>query len=204
MAEQAKYQRYRMLADEKNLSDYRVSKEVGIAQETLSSWKRGKYIPKRDKLEKLADFFDVDIDFFFKDGLMERFARDNVAPIAERVQQIYEVSAGNGRVSSAPETKSHEDGEYAVVIGDSMYPTLHDGDLVRIIETSEVSPIDIALVKVNGDENTLKHVEITSEGVWIRGENKEAFEDRFYSMQEVLTLPVQIVGKAVEIVSRKL
>ena len=45
----ADYQRYRLLADERNLSDYRVAKEVGIAQETLSSWKNGKYIPKREK-----------------------------------------------------------------------------------------------------------------------------------------------------------
>ena len=85
-----------------------------------------------------------------------------------------------------------------------MYPTLHDGDVVRIIETSKVEPTDIALLKVNGDENTLKHIEMTSDGVWIRGENTDVFEDRFFTIEEVLTMPVQIVGKAVEIVSRKL
>ena len=85
-----------------------------------------------------------------------------------------------------------------------MLPTLRNGDVVRIIATTKVEPSDIALVKINGDENTLKHCEVTSDGLWVRGENKDVFTDRFFTMEECLTIPVQIVGKAVEIVSRKL
>lgn len=201
----ADYQRYRLLADERNLSDYRVAKEVGIAQETLSSWKNGKYIPKREKLERIADFFDVDVDFFINDdSVVERFAANNIAPVVTKFQELFEVSAGQGRTCSSPDTYSQQDGQLAKVVGDSMLPTLRNGDVVRIIATTKVEPSDIALVKINGDENTLKHCEVTSDGLWVRGENKDVFTDRFFTMEECLTIPVQIVGKAVEIVSRKL
>lgn len=201
----AKYERYRLLADERGWSDYRVAKETHIAQETLSSWKKGKYTPKRDKLEVLADEFDVDVDFFYQGGtVIERFAENNITPMVTKLQNMFEVSAGPGRTCSCPDEFKQEDGNFAKVVGESMSPILHDGDIVRIIETPTVEPKDIALVKINGDENTLKYVEITSEGVWVRASNTDAFEDRFFTMQEVLTLPVQIMGKAVEIVSRKL
>ena len=201
----ADYQRYRLLADERNLSDYRVAKEVGIAQETLSSWKNGKYTPKREKLELIANYFDVDVDFFINDdSVVERFAANNIAPVVEKFQELFEVSAGQGRTCSAPDTYSQQDGQLAKVVGDSMLPTLRNGDVVRIIATTKVEPSDIALVKINGDENTLKHCEVTSDGLWVRGENKDVFTDRFFTMEECLTIPVQIVGKAVEIVSRKL
>ena len=90
-------------------------------------------------------------------------------------------------------------GELARVCGDSMYPTLHDGDIVRFIEAVEVSPSDYALVRIDGEALTVKHVEWTETGMWIRGENKDAFEDRFYTAKEIATIPIQIVGKAVEI-----
>jgi transcriptional regulator with XRE-family HTH domain len=37
----------------------RVSRETGISTATLTSWKQGKYTPKQDKLQKIADFFGV-------------------------------------------------------------------------------------------------------------------------------------------------
>ena len=46
------------------LSAYRVSKETGIPQSTLSEWKSGRSTPKTDKLKKLADYFGVSIEYF--------------------------------------------------------------------------------------------------------------------------------------------
>lgn len=57
------YEIYARLRDEKGLNDYRVSKAVGISAASLSEWKRGKSKPKTDKLQKLADFFGVSIEY---------------------------------------------------------------------------------------------------------------------------------------------
>ena len=45
----------------KGISAYQLAKDTGIAQATISSWKRGRCSPKTDKLKILADYFGVDI-----------------------------------------------------------------------------------------------------------------------------------------------
>lgn len=42
---------------------YKVSIETGIAQSTLSDWKKGKSTPKADKLQKIADLFNVSLNY---------------------------------------------------------------------------------------------------------------------------------------------
>lgn len=57
------YERFAILLAENGLSTYRFSKETGIPQTTLSSWKTGNSTLKVDKLEKIADYFHVSIDW---------------------------------------------------------------------------------------------------------------------------------------------
>lgn len=42
---------------------YKVAKETGITTATLSNWKQGKYTPKQDKLQKIADYFGVSLEY---------------------------------------------------------------------------------------------------------------------------------------------
>lgn len=61
------YQKYAALRDAVGITDYRVAKETGVSTATLSNWKSGVYIPKVDKLQKLADYFGVSIEYFLKE-----------------------------------------------------------------------------------------------------------------------------------------
>lgn len=45
------------------VTPYKVSKETGVSQSTLSDWKLGKVTPKSDTMKKLADYFGVSIDY---------------------------------------------------------------------------------------------------------------------------------------------
>lgn len=58
------YEKFAMLLSENNKTPYRVSKDTGIAQSTLSDWKTGRSSPKVDKLSILADYFGVSIEYF--------------------------------------------------------------------------------------------------------------------------------------------
>ena len=51
------------LMEEKGLTPYRVAKETGITQATLSRWKTGKVNPSLETLQVLADYFHVSIDY---------------------------------------------------------------------------------------------------------------------------------------------
>lgn len=60
---QIMYQIFARLMEDKGITPYRVSKETGVSQSVLSDWKRGRCVPKIDKLQKIADYFNVTIDY---------------------------------------------------------------------------------------------------------------------------------------------
>lgn len=57
------YEIFSKLLQEFNVTPYKVSKETGVSQSTLSDWKRGISTPKQDKLQKLADYFNVSLEY---------------------------------------------------------------------------------------------------------------------------------------------
>lgn len=57
------YDVFEKLCNSKGVTPYRVAKETGVSTSTLSSWKTGRYTPKQDKLQKIADYFGVTVDY---------------------------------------------------------------------------------------------------------------------------------------------
>ena len=60
------YEKFADLLAKTNKTAYRVAKDTGVSTATLSSWKKGVYTPKLDKLKVLADYFGVDINYFLE------------------------------------------------------------------------------------------------------------------------------------------
>jgi len=60
------YDRFTKLCEMNNVKPGAVSKGTGVSTATLTSWKQGKYTPKPDKLQKIADFFGVSLDFMME------------------------------------------------------------------------------------------------------------------------------------------
>ena len=177
-----------------------IVKATGISASTLSDWKHGRIKNlKAEKLKLIAEFFGVSVEYLMT-------GHDTAMP-----QPVYAVSAGQGVINDGHPTETITEEEdmtlengYCRVIGDSMYPILHDGDCIRIRQQTVTEPTDLTVLRIDGEAITIKYVEVTDTGIWVRAENKDVFEDRFYSIQEVLSLPVSIIGKAVAIVERKL
>lgn len=57
------YDIFLKLLDEKGVTAYRVGKETGIANSTFTDWKNGRSVPKQEKLQKIADYFGVSVDY---------------------------------------------------------------------------------------------------------------------------------------------
>lgn len=57
------YERFEELCNKKNVTAYKVCKETGIQTSTISSWKKGRYIPKREKMSKIASYFNVTVEY---------------------------------------------------------------------------------------------------------------------------------------------
>lgn len=60
------YEIYQRLLDKKGLKNADVARATGISNMTLSDWKRGKTTPKADKIEKIAGFLDVTVDYLVR------------------------------------------------------------------------------------------------------------------------------------------
>ena len=56
------YERFLILLDETGITPYRVSKETGVSQATLTCWKQGKGI-KPLTMRLIADYFDVNVEW---------------------------------------------------------------------------------------------------------------------------------------------
>lgn len=57
------YEIFEELCNTNHIKPAQVSKATGIATSTLTSWKKGIYTPKQDKLRLIAEYFGVPIDY---------------------------------------------------------------------------------------------------------------------------------------------
>lgn len=58
------YDIYCKLRDAKKVRDSEVAKATGITKSTFSDWKSGRSNPKQDKLQKIAEYFGVPLEYF--------------------------------------------------------------------------------------------------------------------------------------------
>ncbi len=85
---------------EKGIKNIDVSRATGIPASTFSDWKKGKSSPKRDKIEKIANFFDInpdwlagtsDIKIKLQNNLNEREQSYYLNPETSKIaQEIYD------------------------------------------------------------------------------------------------------------------
>lgn len=61
--EQKMYEIFEQLLQKYGITSYKLSKEIGVSQAVLSSWKTGRTIPKQPSMQKIADFFGVSLDY---------------------------------------------------------------------------------------------------------------------------------------------
>lgn len=57
------YENFEKLCNLNGVRPGTVSKATGISTATLTSWKQGKYTPKMDKLQIIADYFHVSVEY---------------------------------------------------------------------------------------------------------------------------------------------
>lgn len=197
------YKKFESLMKANKCSAYQVSKGTGIAQATLSDWKRGKTQPKKDKIEKICEYFNVPLSYFYGDD--NAIALSNVYPIElKRFPMMGEIACGVPKYTN-------EDRESYIMAGtdikadfclkasgDSMVGArILDGDIVFVRKQDMVENGEIAAVVVNNDsEATLKRMYYYQEKALLilRAENP-AYEDLIYQGEELNQ--VHILGKAV-------
>ena len=81
------YELFEKLLHERGVTAYQVAKATGISTGSLSDWKKGRSKPKLEKLQKIADYFRVSVDYFTGEQ-KEKPDTQMDAELAEYLEQL--------------------------------------------------------------------------------------------------------------------
>lgn len=93
------YENYEKLIRAKGLTNYKVSKDTGIAQSVLSTWKNGGATPRVEKMQVLADYLGVSVDYLIGTQETGYYINKETAKIAQEIfddpdrRALFEASA---------------------------------------------------------------------------------------------------------------
>lgn len=194
-------ERLKTLRIQRKMTQSELAKKIYISQPAYSKYEVGTASPNPETLSKIADALDVSVDYLL--GSDSQPAR----PGYIRVPVLGRVAAGIP-IDAIEEVIDWEDisadtaggGEYfgLQIKGHSMEPKISDGDVVIVRRQPDVDSGDIAVVLVNGDDATVKRIKKSPQGVTLIPSNP-AYEPMYYSNEEIESLPVQILGRVVEL-----
>lgn len=219
------YEKYLELLKEKNCRNIDVSKATGIPPSTFSDWKKGKSSPKLDKLKKIADFFNVQVEYITGESeyktksewLSSLDTDDNLNRLkSELINEEYGLTPITkikipmlGSVACGKPIFANEERELYVEVGtelkadycltaqgDSMINArINDGDIVFIQKCEIVDNGEIAVVIID-DEVTLKRLYYyPNEGKLMLLAENSKYEPMVYLGEELNN--IHILGKAI-------
>jgi transcriptional regulator with XRE-family HTH domain len=82
------YEVFEQLLKKHGVTPYRVHKETGVPQSTLSDWKNGKGVPKVDKLKAIADYFGVTVDYLLGNEQKEKPLVNNDEELTAYLEEL--------------------------------------------------------------------------------------------------------------------
>lgn len=82
--------------------------------------------------------------------------------------------------------------------GNSMAPTICDGDIVIVRQQDDAESGDTIIATINGDEATCKRLRKYKDGIELIS-NNPAYDPFDFSNKDILEKPVKIIGKVVEL-----
>ena len=197
----------------KCISQAKLADVFGFTQQAVGRWEQGQSTPDYNTLVKLSNFFNVSTDYLLgrSDSPTGSYSADIGSPSKEKIIRIpilRRVAAGNpiGAIEEIigweeiPKKLAAGSTCFALrVCGRSMEPRILAGDTVIIRQQPDVNSGDIAVVLVGGEEATVKRVKKQKDGITLVATNTTVYEPHFYSNQEIKDLPIQILGKVVEV-----
>lgn len=85
------YEIYQKLRDERGLKDSDVAREASVSKSTFSDWKVGRSKPGIKKLQKIADFFGVTVDYLMTGKEDEPKKKNNTDDLKQKFEELKEL-----------------------------------------------------------------------------------------------------------------
>ena len=196
-----------------NMTQDELGAKITATKSMISLWENGRRKVDTVNLQRIANAFNVTTDYLLGRDPIPNDSKSEInyaIPLTGgvRIPVLGSIVAGIPNTAVADYDEWIEisqslamRGEYFAlrIKGDSMEPTLFDSDIVVIRQQPDVEDGEIAAVSIAGNEATIKRIYHRSDGIDIVGDNVRAFPRMFYSNHDIASLPVRIMGKAVEV-----
>lgn len=193
--------RIRYLRNEKGWNQEQLGKKMNLAKVTISQYENETRSPNPDIINQFADLFDVSVDYLL--------GRDDVeTKDVFKVPVLGSVPCGEPFIADEEildweeiNPKLRGTGEFfgLRLRGNSMEPRFTEGDVVIVRKQSDIESGEVAIVRVNGDEATMKIVQKSPQGITLVATNPSVYPPHFYTNEQIQQLPVAIIGKVIEL-----
>lgn len=186
----------------KNIKQAQLARESGITPSSISDWIKGKYFPKQDKINKLANVLEV--NSLWLSGQIDNIDTSNDVfdinddfPTINKIPLVGEICAGDGifaeeNLEDYIYINDANNADFALTVqGDSMIEAgIFDGDVVFIKKKPIVSNGKIAAVLLlESNEASLKKFYKKEDHILLQPCNS------YY--EPIITKDVMVIGECV-------
>lgn len=189
----------------RRISAAELSRKINVDEGTISNYKKGKYVPKQPRLDKISKALNVSIPWLMgADVPMELRSPKSKGvkiPVLGRVVAGIPIDAVEEILDyeEISEEMARNGEHFALQIkGDSMEPKFSEGDVVIIRKQPTVEDNEIAIVLVNGNDATIKKIKRFDGGITLIPTNPN-YDVITYTNKQIEELPVTVLGKVVEL-----
>lgn len=85
------YERFERLCKKHNTTPSAVCIKIGYSKATSSYWKKSQKIPKREALEKIAELFDVTVDYLACKSDFSSIQKIEIPPIQTNRREMFNI-----------------------------------------------------------------------------------------------------------------
>lgn len=186
-----------------NKTQKEIADSIDVSPQTFNTWCQGIAIPRMGKVQRLADYFNVGKSDLIDDKLFSNTNKSKGVTInvLGRVAAGLPIEAIENVIDTEEITEElARTGDFfgLQIHGDSMEPRIYEGDIVIVRQQDDAESGDVVIAMVNGNDATCKRLRKYRDGIELIS-NNPSYAPMFFSNEEILSKPVKIIGKVVEL-----
>lgn len=198
-------QKLRELRRKEKLTQYELSQILHVTPGSVGMWETDKREPDLQMINIIADYFGVSVDYLLSKESTNKLNNNYIRipvygtiPAGVPTEMIDESFIEDYEDIDVNLTKGNKQYFGLKVKGDSMLPVFMNGDILILRKQDACENGQYCAVSINCTECTFKKVVLKPNGITLQPLNPN-YEPMFFSNEEIVKLPIKILGVAVEV-----